>query len=414
MKAKKYELLAPAGNFEKLQIALHYGADAVYMGIPELSLRGKMKDMNLDVLKESIDYVKKQNKKIYVTMNIFPHNKDLPLIVENLNILEEWKPHAIIFSDPAVLRLAKKYAPSIPLHISTQANVTNVEAAKFWVELGVERIILAREVSIEEIKQFREELNCELEAFVHGSLCIAYSGKCYMSAYMANRSANKGECTNSCRWKYTVYYLKEETRDGQFFPVYEDDRETYVMSSKDLCMIEHLPLLVEAGVNSFKIEGRMKGINYLAGVVKTYREAIDSIEKQNFILQEKWLKELNMFSNRGYTTGMYFGPHPDDGYQHHGRSRNTLELGLAGVVQQVDDDGVWLLARDKIYINDSIVFLRNGLEEEIFTIKEIRTSNKSMELLKNAEIAKLILDKPIPNVQPLDIARKIKEPILQK
>jgi putative protease len=414
MKAKKYELLAPAGNFEKLQIALHYGADAVYMGIPELSLRGKMKDMNLDVLKESIDYVKKQNKKIYVTMNIFPHNKDLPLIVENLNILEEWKPHAIIFSDPAVLRLAKKYAPSIPLHISTQANVTNIEAAKFWVELGVERIILAREVSIEEIKQFREELNCELEAFVHGSLCIAYSGKCYMSAYMANRSANKGECTNSCRWKYTVYYLKEETRDGQFFPVYEDDRGTYVMSSKDLCMIEHLPLLVEAGVNSFKIEGRMKGINYLAGVVKTYREAIDSIEKQNFILQEKWLKELNMFSNRGYTTGMYFGPHPDDGYQHHGRSRNTLELGLAGVVQQVDDDGVWLLARDKIYINDSIVFLRNGLEEEIFTIKEIRTSNKSMELLKNAEIAKLILDKPIPNVQPLDIARKIKEPILQK
>jgi len=414
MKAKKYELLAPAGNFEKLQIALHYGADAVYMGIPELSLRGKMKDMNLDVLKESIDYVKKQNKKIYVTMNIFPHNKDLPLIVENLNILEEWKPHAIIFSDPAVLRLAKKYAPSIPLHISTQANVTNVEAAKFWVELGVERIILAREVSIEEIKQFREELNCELEAFVHGSLCIAYSGKCYMSAYMANRSANKGECTNSCRWKYTVYYLKEETRDGQFFPVYEDDRGTYVMSSKDLCMIEHLPLLVEAGVNSFKIEGRMKGINYLAGVVKTYREAIDSIEKQNFILQEKWLKELNMFSNRGYTTGMYFGPHPDDGYQHHGRSRNTLELGLAGVVQQVDDDGVWLLARDKIYINDSIVFLRNGLEEEIFTIKEIRTSNKSMELLKNAEIAKLILDKPLPNVQPLDIARKIKEPILQK
>ncbi|MCX7811866.1 MAG: U32 family peptidase [Leptospiraceae bacterium] len=414
MKAKKYELLAPAGNFEKLQIALHYGADAVYMGIPELSLRGKMKDMNLDVLKESIDYVKKQNKKIYVTMNIFPHNKDLPLIVENLNILEEWKPHAIIFSDPAVLRLAKKYAPSIPLHISTQANVTNVEAAKFWVELGVERIILAREVSIEEIKQFREELDCELEAFVHGSLCIAYSGKCYMSAYMANRSANKGECTNSCRWKYTVYYLKEETRDGQFFPVYEDDRGTYVMSSKDLCMIEHLPLLVEAGVNSFKIEGRMKGINYLAGVVKTYREAIDSIEKQNFILQEKWLKELNMFSNRGYTTGMYFGPHPDDGYQHHGRSRNTLELGLAGVVQQVDDDGVWLLARDKIYINDSIVFLRNGLEEEIFTIKEIRTSNKSMELLKNAEIAKLILDKPIPNVQPLDIARKIKEPILQK
>jgi putative protease len=414
MKAKKYELLAPAGNFEKLQIALHYGADAVYMGIPELSLRGKMKDMNLDVLKESIDYVKKQNKKIYVTMNIFPHNKDLPLIVENLNILEEWKPHAIIFSDPAVLRLAKKYAPSIPLHISTQANVTNIEAAKFWIELGVERIILAREVSIEEIKQFREELDCELEAFVHGSLCIAYSGKCYMSAYMANRSANKGECTNSCRWKYTVYYLKEETRDGQFFPVYEDDRGTYVMSSKDLCMIEHLPLLVEAGVNSFKIEGRMKGINYLAGVVKTYREAIDSIEKQNFILQEKWLKELNMFSNRGYTTGMYFGPHPDDGYQHHGRSRNTLELGLAGVVQQVDDDGVWLLARDKIYINDSIVFLRNGLEEEIFTIKEIRTSNKSMELLKNAEIAKLILDKPIPNVQPLDIARKIKEPILQK
>ncbi|GIX41753.1 MAG: peptidase U32 [Leptospiraceae bacterium] len=408
MKHNKYELLAPAGNFEKLQIALHYGADAVYMGVPELSLRGNMKDMNLDVLKTSIEYVKKQNKKIYVTINIFPHNKDIPLIIENLKFLEEIKPHAIIFSDPAVYKLAKKYAPSIPLHISTQANVTNVESAKFWEDLGIERIILAREVSIEEIKEFRNALNCDLEAFVHGSLCIAYSGKCYLSAYMTNRSANKGECTNSCRWKYSVYYLKEETRDGQFFPVFEDDRGTYVMSSKDLCIIEYLPLLADAGVNSFKIEGRMKGINYLAGVVKTYREAIDLLEKGSFIVKEQWLRELNLFSNRGYTTGMYLGEHPVNGYQHDGKSRNQLDISLGGVVQQVESDGVWILARDKIYPKDSIIFLREGLEEEIYLVKEIRTSNKIMNVLKNGEIAKLILDKEIKNIQPLDIIRKVK------
>jgi putative protease len=406
---KKYELLAPAGNFEKLQIALHYGADAVYMGVPELSLRGKMKDMNLEVLKNSIEYVKSKNKKIYVTINIFPHNKDIPLIIENLKFIEEVQPHAIIFSDPAVLRLAKKYAPSIPLHISTQANVTNIEAAKFWEDLGVERIILAREVSIEEIKEFRNSLSCDLEAFVHGSLCIAYSGKCYMSAYMTNRSANKGECTNACRWKYSVYYLKEETREGQFFPVFEDDRGTYVMSSKDLCMIEYLPLLADAGVNSFKIEGRMKGINYLAGVVKTYREAIDLLQQGNYFVKEKWLKELNYFSNRGYTTGMYFGQHPLDGYQHDGQNRNITNLVLAGIVQQVEEDGVWILARDKIYINDSILFLKEGLEEEIYQIKEIKTSNKTIDILKNGEIAKLILDKKIYNIEPLDIVRKVKE-----
>lgn len=406
---KKYELLAPAGNFEKLQIALHYGADAVYMGVPELSLRGKMKDMNLEVLKNSIEYVKSKNKKIYVTINIFPHNKDIPLIIENLKFLEEVQPHAIIFSDPAVLRLAKKYAPSIPLHISTQANVTNIEAAKFWEDLGVERIILAREVSIEEIKEFRNSLSCDLEAFVHGSLCIAYSGKCYMSAYMTNRSANKGECTNACRWKYSVYYLKEETREGQFFPVFEDDRGTYVMSSKDLCMIEYLPLLADAGVNSFKIEGRMKGINYLAGVVKTYREAIDLLQQGKYFVKEKWLKELNYFSNRGYTTGMYFGQHPLDGYQHDSQNRNITNLVLAGIVQQVEEDGVWILARDKIYINDSILFLKEGLEEEIYQIKEIKTSNKTIDILKNGEIAKLILDKKIYNIEPLDIVRKVKE-----
>lgn len=408
MKVKHYELLAPAGNFEKLKVALHYGADAVYMGIPELSLRGKMKDMNLDVLKQSIDYVKKHQKKIYVTMNIFPHNKDISLIIENLKIIEEIKPHAMIFSDPGVYRLAKKYAPSIPLHISTQANVTNVESAKFWEELGIERIILAREVSIEEIKEFRQNIKIDLEAFVHGSMCIAYSGKCYLSAYMTNRSANHGECTNSCRWKYSIYYLKEETRDGQYFPVYEDDRGTYIMSSKDLCMIEYLPLLANAGVNSFKIEGRMKGINYLAGVIKTYREALDLVEEGKFEVKEKWLKELNLFSNRGYTTGMYFGSHPEDGYQHDHQSRNIPELSLAGIVKHVEDDGVWILARDKVYLNDEIVFLNTKLEDEVFTIKEIKTSNKTIDILKNGDMAKLILNKETKFIQPDDIIRKSK------
>ncbi len=408
---KKLELLAPAGNFEKLQIALHYGADAVYMGIPELSLRGKIKDVNIDTIRKSIDYVKEQNKKIYITINIFPHNQDIPLIKEHLIILEEIKPHAIIFSDPGVYQLAKKYSPSIPLHISTQANITNIESAKFWESLGVERIILARELSIMEIKEFRKNLNCELEAFIHGSLCIAYSGKCFLSAYMTNRSANKGECTNSCRWKYSLYYLKEETRENEFFPVFEDERGTYIMSSKDLCMIEYLPQLKEAGVNSFKIEGRMKGINYLAGVVKTYREAIDLLEKESFELKEHWFEELNQFSNRGYTTGMYTGKHPVDGYQHDGRSRNIVELTLAGIVQHVEKDGVWIVARDKVFINDQLLFLHNGLEKEVYTIKEIKTSNKTMEVLKNGEMAKLILDKEVKDIQVMDILRKIKSPV---
>lgn len=404
---KKYELLAPAGNWEKLQIALHYGADAVYMGLPEFSLRSKIKDVDLELLKKSIEYVKQKQKKIYITINIFPHNKDIPLIIEHLKILEVLKPHSIIFSDTGVYHLATKYAPSIPLHISTQANITNVESAKFWESLGVERIILAREVSIQEIHEFREQLKCDLEAFVHGSLCIAYSGRCYLSAYLTNRSANKGECTNSCRWKYQVYYLKEEKRENELLPVFEDDRGTYVMCSKDLCMIEYLPNLANAGIDSFKIEGRMKGINYLAGVVKTYREAIDLLQKNQFTILPKWYEELNMFSNRGFTTGMYFGEHPTDGYQHSGSQRNEQTATLAGVVVDKEEDGVWVAARDKIQIGDQILFLKSGLEKEFFTIVNIKTSNTDLKILKNEEIAKLILDRELPKeIETFDIVRK--------
>lgn len=404
---KKYELLAPAGNWEKLQIAIHYGADAVYMGLPEFSLRGKIKDMNLEVLQKSIQYAKKNNKNIYITINIFPHNKDIPLIIEHLKILEEWKPDAIILSDPGVFSLAKKYSPSIPIHISTQANITNIESAKFWESLGVRRIILARELSLKEIKQLKENINCELEAFVHGSLCIAYSGRCYLSAYLTNRSANHGECTNSCRWKYQVYYLKEEKREQEFLPIYEDDRGTYIMSSKDLCMIEYLPDLANSGVFSFKIEGRMKGINYLAGVVKTYREAIDLLEKDQFKVLPKWFEELNMFSNRGFTTAMYLGEDTSDSYQHNGISRNIQTATLAGVVLEKDEEGVWIEARDKIQLKEKILFLKTNYENELFTIECIKTSNQELTILKNGEIAKLIFDKEIPStIEKLDIIRK--------
>ncbi len=412
---RKYELLAPAGNFEKLQIAFHYGADAVYIGIPELSLRSQIKDMNSEVLKKSIDYTRQLNKKIYITINIYPHNKDLELIKEHLLILEKWKPDGIIFSDPGVFQLSKKYAPSIPLHISTQANITNYESAKFWESLGVDRIILAREVSIEEIKEFRRHLSTDLEAFVHGSICIAYSGRCFLSAYITNRSANKGECTNSCRWKYTLYekndsqyFLKEETRDNQYFPVYEDNRGTYIMSSKDLCMIEHLPLLADAGINSFKIEGRNKGINYLAGVVKTYREALDLLEKNEFGIKEHWYEELQMFSNRGFTTGMYFGKHPLDGFQHNGTSRNSVSCTLGGVVQGKDNNYLWITARDKMNVGDTIYFLKKGMENVKFKIEKIIIDNKESNIVKNSETAKIIFDKEIPeSVEKLDILRKL-------
>lgn len=302
---RKIELLAPAGNFEKLEIALAYGADAIYMGGKRFGLRAFSGNFDDEELKEAVRIVHSHGKKAYITVNIFPHNSDLVNLEEYVNYLVSIEADAVIVSDPGIFSIVKKVAPKLEVHISTQANTTNWAATKFWKELGAERVVLARELSFAEIKEISQNVDVELEAFVHGAMCISYSGRCLLSNYLTSRDANRGACTQACRWKYN---LVEEKRPGQYIPVYEDDKGTYIFNSKDLCMIEHIPDLMKSGITSFKIEGRMKSTHYVATIVKVYREAIDNYLKNpdNFVVQEHWWDELHKVSHRPYTTGFYY------------------------------------------------------------------------------------------------------------
>ncbi len=396
------ELLAPAGDFEKLKTALHYGADAVYLGDSRFSLRGKAGNFTPDELAAAIRYVHEHNKKAYVTVNIFPHNIDIPEIEEHIGHLKDICPDAVLVSDPGLFMMFKKLAPETNIHISTQANITNIESAKFWEGLGAKRLVLSRELTIDEIKDIRRNVNIELEVFVHGSICISYSGRCYISSFLASRSANTGECTNSCRWNYT---LMEEKRQGEHFPVFEDDRGTYIMSSKDLCMIEHLPKLVEAGIDSFKIEGRMKGINYVAGVVKTYREAIDSLANGRYTVKQRWIKELSMFSSRGYTTGMFFGKQPDEDYNFDGESYR-MSHELVGVVLEINNGLAKVALRNRLDKGDEVEYLSPGLEEKLFKVESMKDIDGiDIDTARNEDIISL----PIPNgARPSDLIRREK------
>ncbi len=362
---KKPELLAPAGDFEKLKTAVHYGADAVYLGDSRFSLRGKAGNFAGEELRAAVHYARAHNVRAYVTVNIFPHNRDLPALEEHIEQLGEIAPDAVIVSDPGLFVLVKKKAPNLPLHISTQANITNVAAARFWEDSGARRLVLSRELSLDEIGEIRKKTSIELEIFVHGSICISYSGRCYISSFLASRGANTGECTNSCRWNYA---LVEEKRHGEYFPVFEDSRGTYLMSSKDLCMLPHLPLLMGAGIDSFKIEGRMKGINYVAGVVKVYREAIDSNKAgEAYCVKKRWADELAMFSSRGYTTGMFFGKQPDSDYNFDGESYR-MSHELVGVVLEVNDGHARIALRNRLDKGDVVEYLTPGLEGTPFPV----------------------------------------------
>lgn len=372
---KKPELLAPAGDVEKLRTALHYGADAVYLGDSRFSLRGKAGNFQGDELRVAVRQVHDQGKKAYVTANIFPHNRDMRDIEEHMEFLRDVKPDAVIVSDPGVFTICRKKVPETDIHISTQANITNTEAARFWQDMGARRIILARELSIDEIRRIREQVSVELETFVHGSICLSYSGRCYISSFLASRSANTGECTNSCRWNYT---LMEEKRKGEYLPVFEDERGTYILSSRDLCMVEHLDLLAHAGVDSFKIEGRMKGINYVAGVVKVYREAIDAIdENRTYPVNPRWLRELAMFSSRGYTTGMFFGKQPDQDYNFDGESYR-MSHELVGIILEKHEDVATVALRNMLDSSDQIEFLSPGIEELLFSVGAMRDHEQNL------------------------------------
>jgi len=308
---KKPELLAPAGNLEKLKMALLYGADAVFMGGKAFGLRASSDNFDDAQLKEGIDFAHSLQKKAYVTVNIFPHNEDLVALPDYIKFLDEIHADAVIVSDLGVYRIVREVAPQLPIHISTQANNTNWSSVLCWQELGARRVVLARELSLEEIGEIRHKVNIELEAFVHGAMCISYSGRCLMSNYFTGRDANRGQCAQSCRWKFHVV---EEKRPGEYFPVMEDERGTYIFNSKDLCLLSHIPELINSGLNSFKIEGRMKSVHYVATVIKVYRDAIDSymVDPEKFSIKTEWLEELQKISHRAYTTGFYFNKTTQD------------------------------------------------------------------------------------------------------
>ena len=302
--APKVELLAPAGNFEKLEIALHYGADAVYLAGKEFSLRNFSANFSAGQLETAIDLAHSRNAKVYVAVNIFARAKDLAPLESYLALLEALQPDGIIVADPAVVAMAQRTAPGLPIHLSTQANTTNRQAVEFWRRQGVRRINAARELTLKEIARLASVKQVEVEAFVHGAMCISYSGRCLLSNFMARRPANQGMCCHPCRFQYAVV---EETRAGQYFPIREDQRGTYIFNSRDLCMLDHLPEMVAANIRALKIEGRMKGIHYAATAVNVYRAALDSYHADpvNYAVQPHWSAELGKITSRGYSTGFY-------------------------------------------------------------------------------------------------------------
>jgi putative protease len=313
IKMKRVELLSPAGNFEKMEAAFAYGADAVYLGGKTFSMRSNAENFSPDEIREAIKYAHKIGKKAFVAVNIIARNSDIREISEELEFLGGTGLDAMIVSDPGVMRLAQKYAPGVNIHVSTQANILNIETARLFVELGAKRLILARELSLAEISEIKEAVapEVEIEVFVHGSMCVSYSGRCLISNYMTNRDANRGDCAQPCRWNY---HLMEEKRPGEYFPVYEDEHGTYFFNSKDLNLIRYIPELIDAGVDSIKIEGRMKSIFYVAMTTRSYRRALDAYysDSKNYRLDERWALDLEKTSHREFTTGFFFDNKPKE------------------------------------------------------------------------------------------------------
>lgn len=370
---EKVELLAPAGSLAKLKYALVYGADAVYIGGEEFSLRVAAKNFTADEIKEGIDFAHNLGKKVYITANIIPHNGDIKKFPEFVREVDALGADAIIISDPGMFALAKKYAPRLDIHISTQANNTNFESAKFWHSQGAKRVILAREMSFDEIREIRENTpsDLELECFVHGAMCISYSGRCLLSNYMTHRDANMGACAHPCRWKYA---LVEEKRPGEYMPVFENERGTFIYNSKDLCMIERIPEIIESGITSLKIEGRVKNELYVATVVKAYRREIDAYykDKKNYKFNPENLEELKKISYRGYTTG-FFDEKPKGTEQVYTSSTYIQNYQTTAVVKTFDKQTktVTLEQRNRFFAGDEIEFLMPNGENRSFKITEM-------------------------------------------
>ncbi len=370
---KKPELLIPASSLEVLKTAVIFGADAVYIGGEAFGLRAKAKNFTMEEMKEGIEFAHARNVKVYVTANILAHNYDLEGVEEYFKELRDIHPDALIIADPGVFSIAKRVCPEIERHISTQANNTNYETYRFWYELGAKRVVSARELSLEEIRQIRNHIpdDLEIETFIHGAMCISYSGRCLLSNYFTGRDANRGACTHPCRWKYAVV---EETRPGEYMPVYENERGTYIFNSKDLCMIDHIPEILESGIDSLKIEGRMKTALYVATVARTYRKAIDDCLKSRELYGKNlpWYREqISNCTYRQFTTGFFYGK-PDENTQIYDSNTYVKEYTYLGIVGEVTEDGLCRIEqRNKFSVGEEIEIMKPDGENIVTRVQQI-------------------------------------------
>lgn len=368
----KPELLAPAGNLEKLKTAINFGADAVYLGGNKLNLRAAADNFTIEELKEGLEYAHSRGRKVHVTLNIIPHNEDLIGIEEYIRELYEIGVDAVLIADPGIMSIVREVAPNLEIHLSTQASNLNYKSALFWHKIGIKRIVAAREMSLEELRKLRNELpeTCDIETFVHGAMCMGYSGKCLLSNYITGRDSNRGTCTQPCRFKYHLY---EEKEPGNYEKINQGDNGMYFMNSKDLCMIKHIPELIEAGINSLKIEGRMKSSYYVASVVKAYRQAIDRYieDPENYKYDQKWMEELEKPSHRPYTTGFYFDEEIRQNYE---TSAYIHNYDMVGVVLSYDKETqtATIQQRNKVNNGDLVEVLATKGENVIVKLEDMK------------------------------------------
>ena len=407
---KKVELLAPAGDLEKLKMAIIYGADAVYLGGEAFGMRKASKNFTLDQIREGVLFAHDREKKVYVTLNIVPHDKDMEGIGEYAKELEEAGVDAFIVSDPGMFTVIKRTTPNMEIHISTQASVTNYETIMFWHSVGVRRIVLARELSLEEITNITKKLpeDMDIECFVHGAMCMSYSGRCLISNYMTGRDANMGDCAQPCRYKYHVV---EEKRPGQYFPIEEHEEGTFLFNSKDLCMLEHLPEVIEAGIHSLKIEGRVKSSYYVATVIRSYRMALDAYLKdpENYKYDPAWLTEIQKVSHRDFTTGFFFKkPGTEDHV--YGTSSYLRGYDFVGMVLDYDkESGIATVEqRNRMFVGEEIEVFGPGKDYFVQTIGEMwDEENVPIDVAPHPQ--QILRLKTMQPVERFDLIRKPRE-----
>lgn len=403
---KKAELLAPAGNVEKLKTAIHYGADAVFLGGKMFNLRAGSNNFSDKELEECVQYAHERGKRVYVTLNIIPHNEELEQLPDYVKFLEKIGVDAVIVADLGVFQIVKENT-NLAISVSTQASNTNWRSVKMWKDMGAKRVVLAREISLENIMEIRQKVpDIELEVFVHGAMCMSVSGRCLLSNYMTGRDANRGDCAQSCRWKYSVV---EETRPGEYMPVYEDERGTYIFSSKDLCTIEFIDKILELGVDSLKIEGRMKGIFYVANVVKVYRDALDSFYSGNYEYNPKWKEELEATSNRSYTDGFYKGNPGVEGQNYNNRNSYSQTHQLVAKVEEKISENEYILAiRNRLFVGETLEVISPGISVRDFVMPKMILLNKGreegeIEQANPNSFVKIVTDIPLSE---MDMLRK--------